>query len=164
MTPEQVKVVEEYTEITKTRIPTAAEIVLLVYGMGWSIRYNSDGTASIRGDRTDPLCLSLAKMFKREPYRSDVLALVQQEKTNPAPEPPKPVEAKPEAPAGYRPREWRWLHGHRYSETPGDEWLYAQTDRHPAGAWWYRHAGESQWVPIQGRCDHQIGRASCRER
>lgn len=53
-------------------------------------------------------------------------------------------------------REWLWpcramKPTHLYRETPADEFLWGQPDRHPCGAWWWRWAGEAGWRLVPGR-------------
>lgn len=68
--------IEEFGEIISTRIPTAAEFVAFVRGQGWGV-HARDGKAFLRGPVSDPLLQKLAKMLSREPYRSQVLAMVE---------------------------------------------------------------------------------------
>lgn len=49
-----------------------------------------------------------------------------------------------------RPREWLWRFGHRYREEPADS-FFGVPGHHPAGAWWWRHQGESEWQKVPGR-------------
>jgi hypothetical protein len=43
-------------------------------------------------------------------------------------------------------REWLWRTGHRYLEHGG-----AAANWHPAGAFWWRFAGEQEWRPVPDR-------------
>jgi hypothetical protein len=47
-------------------------------------------------------------------------------------------------------REWLWRTGHRHRQMEG---VPAEADPafHPAGAWWWRFAGEAGWRLIAGR-------------
>lgn len=139
---------EEFSAITRVRVPTPSELVEFAAGMGWRIQARADGTAALKADRTDPLAVSLAKMLSREPYRSGVLAEAQRRWRELHPEP-----VKPKAVGG---REWRWRHGQTYQETPDDEWLWGHPERHPAGAWWVREDG-GEWRRVPGRGEEMPG-------
>ena len=51
-------------------------------------------------------------------------------------------------PQTYRPRQWLWTSGHRYTETP-DDLHWQKPDTHSPGAWWYRHGGGA-WKAVPG--------------
>lgn len=65
---------EAFHALTRTRIPTAQEFVDFVRASGWSIVQRERG-ACLRAP-VSPLTSALAKMLGREPYRTNVLALV----------------------------------------------------------------------------------------
>ena len=76
---------QEFGAVVTRRIPTPAEFVAAVRGQGWSVALKPDGSAALRvPDARDRLALALAKMLAREPYRTNVLALVRQEQAAPA--------------------------------------------------------------------------------
>lgn len=96
---------EEFSLVIATRIPTPAEFVGFVEGMGW--RITTDGAkASLRASKGDRLAIGLARMLGREPYRTAVLALAmerwrqeqqtEQETEPPVAEPPARIESAPE--------------------------------------------------------------------
>jgi hypothetical protein len=157
---------EQFVAVTRTRIPTAPEFLAFVEAQGWRIEARDDGTASLKADASDELALPLARMLGREPYRTGVLDLVRARRhgdgTLASPlreELPSYVEGRSviyrSAPPDSRPREWLWRDGHTYAETPDNEWLFGRAERHPVGAWWWRHGG-GEWKVVEGRvplCD-----------
>jgi hypothetical protein len=61
------------------------------------------------------------------------------------------------------PREWLWRDGHTYREQEGewkDEWLCGHAERHPVGAWWFRHVGQTTWQPIAARTPAEMSEAA----
>lgn len=134
---------EEFSRVITTRIPTPAEFVAFVEGMGWRIETNGGDRASLRASASDPLAVGLARMLGREPYRTNVLALAQQKWRQKEEPQPIPEESKE------RLREWVWTNEeHHYIETPDNEWLYGHPERHPVGAIRWRYLGETQWHDI----------------
>jgi hypothetical protein len=75
------------------RIPTPAEFVAFADSQGWRIRVKPDGGAGLGAPKTNPLAVQLARILSREPYRSQVLAIVR-DRPPPDPEAP-PFEAPP---------------------------------------------------------------------
>jgi len=68
--------IESFLATTTERPPTADDLFTLVRGLGWTINAMPDGKASLRvPDAADPLPHRIAKMLKREPWRSEVLKL-----------------------------------------------------------------------------------------
>jgi len=65
-------------DIFRERIPTPAEFVAFIALQGWRIAVRGDGAAVllVRNGKEDPLAVSLARLLSREPYRSEVMALV----------------------------------------------------------------------------------------
>ncbi len=78
---------EEFSEITKTRIPTPAEFIAFAKGQQWSFVLTADGKPALKAPPQDPLVLAFAKMLSREPYRTNVLALIALPLPQVAPEP-----------------------------------------------------------------------------
>lgn len=69
-------VVHEFLVATRDEPPTASMLFDMVRGMGWTIEAKPDGTASIRlKDATDPIAHRVAKMLKKEPWRTEVLKI-----------------------------------------------------------------------------------------
>lgn len=139
---------EVFYALTRTRIPTALEFLAFVEAQGWRVRVGENGRAALQvPDRHCPLARSVARMLAREPYRSNVLALVMQrwrQKFTPQP-------------AAAPVRQWVWKDGHLYTETADDTWLFGQEDRHPVGAWWWRWQGRHKLRPVPGRAgEHWI--------
>lgn len=71
------------------RIPTPPEFVAFARGQGWRFRVADGGAALIVPDRNDPLAVALARMLSREPYRTNVLALLEPKLV------PRPAAAEP---------------------------------------------------------------------
>ena len=74
--------IEDFHALTRQRIPTPSEFVEFVRSQGWAIGQKETG-AFLRAPKSDPLALALARMMSREPYRTNVLALM----SSPSPEP-----------------------------------------------------------------------------
>jgi hypothetical protein len=133
---------EQFAGLARERIPTPAEFVEFVAGLGWRIDVRGDAAALRVPDRNDALALAMARMLSREPYRTGVLLEARRRwragQTAEPPAPPPPA------------REWLWRYGHTYTETSEDGWLWGHADRHPVGAWWWRVPG-GPWVSIEGR-------------
>lgn len=92
---------DEFSAITRERIPTPREFVRFAEALGWQILADEDGRGRLKASKGHPLALALARMLGREPYRTNVLAEIQtQWRNQPAPESAEPakVEAKPEPP------------------------------------------------------------------
>lgn len=85
----------EFGAVVRQRIPTPAEFVAVVRGQKWSIEKYPDGRAAIRADKKDPLAVALAKMLSREPYRTNVLKIV--DDGPPAAKKPEPKKVEPVA-------------------------------------------------------------------
>jgi hypothetical protein len=69
--------IESFLVVTKERPPTAEDFVRLVSGLNYRVAVKGDGTAALWvKDAGDPLAQRLAKMLRREPYRTDVLKLL----------------------------------------------------------------------------------------
>lgn len=66
---------DEFAAVSEVRIPTPAEFVAFVAGQGW--RIDTDGTrATLKAPASDPMAVATARMLGREPYRTNVLAVV----------------------------------------------------------------------------------------
>lgn len=92
---------EQFAEVVRSRIPTAGEFLDLAEGMGWRVVAHEDGRAALRvTNAADPLALALARMLRREPYRTNVVAeVLARQSPPPAAHVEAPVEAhEPEAP------------------------------------------------------------------
>lgn len=140
---------EQMHHVIAERIPTPAEFVAFAGAQGWKIAVRPDGKPCLRvPDRNDPLAVALARMLGREPYRTEVMALVLPPAQVPAHAPDTPSDAPPLA----TPREWRWRFDHRYVETPDDP-MFGRAEHHPTGAQWWRWVGETdeRWRPVPGR-------------
>lgn len=67
---------DQMADTLTERVPTAAEFIAFTKAQNWQIRKREDGTASlIVPSASDAVAVALAKMLKREPWRSQVLAL-----------------------------------------------------------------------------------------
>mgnify|MGYP000853980895 CR=1 FL=1 len=67
---------DQMADTLSERVPTAAEFIAFTKAQNWQIRKREDGTASlIVPSASDVVAVALAKMLKREPWRSQVLAL-----------------------------------------------------------------------------------------
>ncbi len=70
--------IDQFATATAERIPTPAEFVAFAREQGWTIAVNG-AEASLRvPDKTDPLAVAFARMLSREPYRTNVLAVLQE--------------------------------------------------------------------------------------
>jgi hypothetical protein len=128
---------EQFTALTRTRIPTPEEFLSFVNSQRWEIRLK-DGRPALRvPDRSDPVAVALARMLAREPYRTNVLKAAG-------------LTGRAPQQAAYRPREWRWRFGQTYIEMPENEWLWQHENRHPVGAWWFRR-GDETWKSVPDR-------------
>ena len=86
---------DQLAEVVKSRIPTAGEFLDLMESLGWRLVVHEDGRAGLRvKDARDPLAVALARMLRREPYRTNVVAEV---RARQSPPPAAPVEAPVEA-------------------------------------------------------------------
>lgn len=148
---------DQFCDLSRTRIPTPKEFVAFVESQGWKVVVKDDKRASLRvKGKADRLALALAKMLGREPFRTNVLKAVMGEwrqEPEPAQAAPEPVAPAPVPPPEKEPasgREWLWRFGHRHTEREGDP-LFGDETWHPAGAFWWRNAGESAWRLVPGR-------------
>lgn len=76
--------IDEFAEVMEDRIPTPREFVAFVRGQGWAFKVDGE-KAFIRARAGDDLAVSTAKMLGREPYRSNVLALLRAEPVSDSP-------------------------------------------------------------------------------
>ena len=83
---------DEFVEVG--RIPTPAEFLGFATARGWGVAKRADGTASLRvPDPRDEMAVAFARMLSCEPFRTNVLALVESgTDPNPAPTPATPPE------------------------------------------------------------------------
>lgn len=84
---------DDFHNLTRERIPTAEEFFAFVRSQGWSIR-KTETAAALRATPTDPVALALAKMLRREPYRTNVLELAMRA------QPDIPKESRPDSISG----------------------------------------------------------------
>jgi hypothetical protein len=85
-------------------IPTPAEFLAIVRGLGWRVKVGGDRSAALAAPSTDPLARKLARMLSREPYRTNVLAVIGD--GGPWAAEPPPAEPRPDTiatPAGPEP-------------------------------------------------------------
>jgi hypothetical protein len=96
---------------------------------GLKVELTADGTPTLRGPKEEatPALLDVLKM---PVHREEIVRRLK------PPELPKPPPL----------REWLWRTGHRYTAEPED-----RPDWNPAGAWWFRLQGETQWRAVPGR-------------
>ena len=138
---------QQFRELLRERIPTAEEFLAFVQAQGWQVVRRADGSPALRAPKGGDLARGLASLLAREPYRTNVLAVVFQDspeaKMGMMPLPETPVA--PPLPA----RQWLWRDGHRYTEAP-DDVTYHREDWHPVGAWWWRWPGEA-WRAVPER-------------
>jgi hypothetical protein len=78
---------DEFQAVLRDRIPTPAEFVAFARSQGWRIDAGNGRAALKVRDRSDPLAVTFARMLGREPYRSNVLALVAGADPDPTGEP-----------------------------------------------------------------------------
>ena len=84
----------EFRAVTVDRIPSPAEFVAFADGQGWRFG-TAGGKPVLYARRDDPLAVAFARMLSREPYRTNVLAIldargavsVPDRRPEPAPEP-----------------------------------------------------------------------------
>ena len=84
----------EFRAVTADRIPSPAEFVAFADGQGWRFG-TAGGKPVLYARRDDPLAVAFARMLSREPYRTNVLAIldargaapVRNSNPEPAPEP-----------------------------------------------------------------------------
>lgn len=135
---------DQFCQVARSRILTPEEFLSFIEAQGWRVELCEGGGAFLRDTKGDPLARALARMLAREPYRTNVLKLAAEKWRRD--EPPGLREEAP-LPA----RQWLWRDGHTFAEdvldSPGGP------DWHPAGAWWWRFAGEEGWRVIEERCD-----------
>lgn len=65
----------ELRAVAGERIPTPAEFVAFADGQGWRFG-TAGGRPVLYADRGDPLAVAFARMLSREPYRTNVLAIL----------------------------------------------------------------------------------------
>ena len=124
----------EFMETTDTRLPQAKELISVCEAIGIRFGTDAEGRPALKVNSDNQLeGTLLAKLIRREPWRSQVLAMTgldrQQEAAKPC-------------------REFLWRNGQRYTEDPRDAEF--GTD-YQAGAWWWRVEGETVWQPVPGR-------------
>ncbi len=150
-------ILEQFGEVLRKRLPTPAEFLAVIEGHGWKVVASEDGKACLRvQDGNDALALAFARMLSREPYRTNVLKEVfNKELQNQEPTPTGVIQV--EAPPSLVPqppkktaREFRWRYGNNYVEDERDA-KFGDLAHYPAGAWWWRWAGEVEWEAIPGR-------------
>lgn len=83
--------IDEFAVVAKGRIPTPQEFVDLTEGLGWSFVVKGDGAAALKAPQGDRLAIALARMLGRQPYRTNVLALL-----GSRPQDNKPAERAPD--------------------------------------------------------------------
>jgi hypothetical protein len=66
----------EFAAVLEDRIPTPAEFLAFVEGQKWRVAQNEKGPVLKVPDRTDAVAVGLARMLSREPYRTNVLAVI----------------------------------------------------------------------------------------
>lgn len=67
---------DAFCALVLTRIPTPAEFLAFVAAQGWRVSVAPDGAGRLHARGDDPVAVALARMLSREPYRTNVLALV----------------------------------------------------------------------------------------
>ena len=91
--------IEQFFAVIATRIPTPAEFVAFAESH-WRIGLKPDGTGVLGGDKNDPLIQAFARMLSREPYRTNVVALLKAhgpKEDRPAARPDPEPEQEPES-------------------------------------------------------------------
>ena len=68
-------VVELHT-VASERIPTPTEMIRFINSQGWQIKVR-DGRGSLTAPKTDPVALGLAKLMSREPYRTNIIEVLE---------------------------------------------------------------------------------------
>lgn len=121
---------DEFMAVTAERLPRADELVAVCAEVGIRFGADADGKpALLVGDDNRAEGQLLAKLMRREPWRSQVLAATGIGDPQPC-------------------REFLWKTGHRDVEDRRDScfgtWF-------PTGAFWWRFQGDAQWRPIPGR-------------
>lgn len=125
---------DQFTQIAAQRVPTPQEFLSFVEGMGWRIGRKEDGRPALKAPPADPVAQRLARMLGREPYRTEVLAL---------------VGVIEERRAVRLPREWLFPAGSVLAESPDDLHYAENANEHPSRATHWRHVGESEWKEIR---------------
>lgn len=70
--------IDEFSELVGQRIPSPSEFVAFAAAQGWEVRTRADGTAALRvPDTADELAQAFARMLSREPYRTNVLTVLE---------------------------------------------------------------------------------------
>jgi hypothetical protein len=109
---------------------TTDELFACVAELGLTVHVSPDGKTSLRGDRTAAIP-ELLRVLALPCHKAEVL---------------RRAGWKPPPP----PRTWYWPRGHTYTEVPGDA-NCGNPSWHPAGAWWFRFAGETELRVVPGR-------------
>lgn len=78
---------DDFAQITNERIPTAAEMIAFAYGQGWSFTTYGGKTSLRVPNSADPVAVAFAKLLSREPYRTNVLAALNEPAPPPEPQP-----------------------------------------------------------------------------
>lgn len=123
--------VEEFERLIACRVPTPAELLEGVRAVGWRVRIDeATGRPVLLCQPKDPLAKPLAKLAGRQPYLTELVRLLRASQPG--------TSSQPAGESSEASREWLWRYGHRYEGKHPANW-------HPAGAWWVRPAGETQW-------------------
>jgi hypothetical protein len=107
-------------------ILTLAELLEDLRNRGLKLLLRPDGTPILRGDKAEATPLLLQVLQLR---REEIVAYLKQQ------------------PATVGGREWFWRDGRRHSEAATDA-HFGDRNWHPAGAWWWRFQGTSEWHPV----------------
>lgn len=84
--------ISDFRRITDERIPTPNEFVAFAAGQGWNFGMVGDRPV-LFADRADPLAVTFARVLSREPYRTNVLAVLAGRELAHAAVRPEPVAA-----------------------------------------------------------------------
>lgn len=136
---------DEFARILDAGEPTAAELVAFVHSRawrGWSFAGGGRGAGLVvpEGD-ADPLAAQIKRLLNELPCALAVIVELERLAT----------AAPDQGNSGVSPREWLWQTGHRYTED-----LRFPEPGAPAGAFWWRHAGEPGWRLVEERLTREL--------
>jgi hypothetical protein len=83
--------IEEFLTTTADRLPTVDEILGLAGELGWGFRVNN-GQPALKANPSDPLAVGMARLLRREPWRTGLLTRIGADVRSPLPQEFAPVQ------------------------------------------------------------------------